>query len=45
MTIAQNNKCKFMGINLFDISKNEVSSISAIKKGFPHRVAKAIQKF
>ena len=45
MTITQDIRCKYMGINLFDVSKNEVSSVSIVKKGFRHLVTEAIQNF
>ena len=32
--ISQDNKCKCKGINLFDVSKKEVSSASVVKKDF-----------
>ena len=32
--ISQDNKCKYKGINLFDVSKKEVSSASVVKKDF-----------
>ena len=43
--ISQDNKCKCMGINLFDVSKNEVSSVSVVKKGFRHLVTEALRYF
>ena len=43
--ISQDNKCKCKGINLFDVSKNEVSSISVVKKGFRHLVTEALRHF
>ena len=45
MTITQEIRCKCMEINLFDISKNEVSSVSVVKKGFRHLVIEAIRSF
>ena len=32
--ISQDNKCKCKGINLFDVSKNDVSTASVVKKDF-----------
>ena len=34
MPISQDNKCKCKGINLFDVSKNDVSTASVVKKDF-----------
>ena len=41
----QDKKCKCKGINLFDDSKNEVSTGFLVNKGFRHLVTKAIQNF
>ena len=45
INIAQEIRCKCMGINLFDVSKNDVSSVAVVKKGFRHLVTQAIRNF
>ena len=45
MIITQDIRCKCMGIDLFDVSKNEISSVSVVKKGFRHLFIQAIRNF
>jgi len=45
INIAQEIRCKCIGINLFDVSKNDVSSVAVVKKGFRHLVTQAIRNF
>ena len=44
-TITQDNNSKYMGIHLYDVSKNEVTSVSVVEKGSRHLVTEAIRNY
>ena len=44
-TITQDNNSKYMGIHLYDVSKNEVTFVSVVEKGSRHLVTEAIRNY